>query len=94
LFAIGVRYQESADDLLRNERSSGTDGAESLTRLQRPPLPQICGVFRNAIFLDYLDADVDHLLHMKELVNADHLVARDRVGIGHIVREPMRVVKR
>lgn len=92
LFAIGVRCQESADDLLRSELSVG-DGESSGARMRRPPMSQICGVFLNAIFLDHLDADVDHLLRMNELVSADHLVARDPVAEGKAVREPMRVVK-
>jgi NTE family protein len=93
IFAIGVRCQESADGLLRSEMSLGADSEDPATRMQRPPMSQICGVFLNAIFLDHLDADVDHLLRMNELVNADHLVARDQAAEGGSVREPMRVVK-
>lgn len=84
LFAIGVRCQDSADDLLRSELSDGGHGRELL----RPPLSQICGVFMNAIFLDHLDADVDHLLRMNELVAAYPPLPRASRG----VREPMRVI--
>ena len=85
LFAIGVRCQESANDLLRSELSEDAQGRELL----RPPLSQICGVFMNAIFLDHLDADVDHLLRMNALVAAHPPTPRDR---HTAVSEPMRVI--
>ncbi|MGH8445234.1 MAG: patatin-like phospholipase family protein [Solimonas sp.] len=83
LFAIGVRCQESADSLLRSELSS--DG-ELVAELKRPPLAQVCGVFLNAIFLDHLDADLDHLRRMNALVENGIAVSRRRLS------EPMRVV--
>lgn len=86
LFAIGVRCAGSADDLLRSELSADHGAAA----LRRPPLSQICGVFMNAIFLDHLDADVDHLLRMNALV-ADH-PPTSKPG-GKSLREPMRVVE-
>jgi NTE family protein len=92
LFAIGVRCQESANDLLSSELSSGADSDASTARMRRPPMSQICGVFLNAIFLDHLDADVDHLLRMNDLVSTDHVVARDKPDTGGTPREPMRVV--
>jgi len=46
-----------------------------------PPLAQICGVFLNAIFLDHLDTDLDHLRRMNELVAAH---------AGNGAAEPMR----
>jgi len=46
-------------------------------------------VFLNAIFLDHLDADLDHLLRMNELVAAHAGTPRDDAGPS----EPMRVVK-
>ncbi|HEY0915143.1 MAG TPA: patatin-like phospholipase family protein [Solimonas sp.] len=88
LFAIGVRCQESADSLLRSEMSTAGD---VVPELHRPPLAQICGVFMNAIFLDHLDADLDHLKRMNELVAAYQQVAKGQVQPG--VSEPMRVVK-
>ena len=33
-------------------------------------MAQICGVFLNALFLDHLDADIDHLLRMNEIARA------------------------
>lgn len=84
LFAIGVRCRESADRLLRSELSADT----TAPALRRPPLSQICGVFMNAIFLDHLDADVDHLLRMNALVGPSK--ARTRPAAAG---EPMRVVE-
>ncbi|NKF22069.1 patatin [Solimonas sp. C16B3] len=84
LFAIGVRCQESADSLLRSELSAD---AELVAELQRPPLAQICGVFLNAIFLDHLDADLDHLKRMNELVRNGAVMSRSKLS------EPMRVVE-
>lgn len=90
LFAIGVRCQESADSLLRSELSTDLD---LVARLQRPPLSQICGVFLNAIFLDHLDADVDHLKRMNELVAGYQSAAHDRAPVKSKVSEPMRIVR-
>jgi len=61
LLAVGVRCQESATSLLRSEWSSD-DSFEN--DLKRPPLAQICGTLMNAIFLDHLDSDLDHLKRM------------------------------
>jgi NTE family protein len=84
VFAVGIRSARAADALARDERGdSGTAGLEAL-RLACPPLAQICGVFMNAIFLDHLDADLDHLRRMNELVAAH--------AHPHGVQEPMRVV--
>jgi NTE family protein len=87
LFAIGVRCQETADSLLRSELADTAGGLVS--ELRRPPLSQVCGVFMNAIFLDHLDADLDHLKRMNALVAATRPVlkaASDEV-------EPMRVIE-
>jgi NTE family protein len=89
LFAIGVRCRESADDLLRSELSSVEGDAP---RMRRPPLSQICGVFMNAIFLDHLDADLDHLVRMNELV-ASHVPAPTKRGDTRPRPEPMRILK-
>lgn len=91
LLAIGIRCRDTARQLTDRELSGdGDDAAAALPR--RPPLSQICGVFLNAIFLDHLDADLDHLIRMNELVSA---YTR---GAGHgpetpDVSEPMRVIE-
>ena len=56
-----------------------------------PPLAQICGVFLNAIFLDHLDTDLDHLRRMNELILAYRRDAQGTAGRPS-VSEPMRVV--
>jgi NTE family protein len=93
VLGIGVRCTAAAADLSRAELVA-QEGGESDAPLPQPPMSQICGVFLNAIFLDHLDADLDHLVRMNELVEshrsaagADELGARDAVG------EPMRVVR-
>ncbi|HVL01318.1 MAG TPA: patatin-like phospholipase family protein [Dongiaceae bacterium] len=92
LLAVGVRCQETAHSLLRSEWSSDEDFA---TELKRPPLSQICGTLMNAIFLDHLDADLDHLKRMNSFV-AEHekLVALVNAPTGDAEpdHEPMRTV--
>jgi NTE family protein len=74
LLAIGVRSSRAADALAKHEVASDHP-------LPCPPLAQICGVFLNAIFLDHLDTDLDHLRRMNELVAAH---------AGNGAAEPMR----
>jgi NTE family protein len=84
VFAIGIRSARAADALARDEvGDSGTTGLDA-PRVLTPPLAQICGVFMNAIFLDHLDADLDHLRRMNDLIAAH--------SHPEGVREPMRVV--
>jgi NTE family protein len=90
LLAIGVRCQETADNLLRAELASETE--QHVARVRRPPLSQICGVFLNAIFLDHLDADLDHLVRMNELVAA-YEAAGSSPEISRRLPEPMRIVE-
>lgn len=85
LLAIGVRCATAADDLLRAEL------ADAPMEMQRPPLSQILGVFMNAIFLDHLDADLDHLKRMNDLISAYPPKVLDKPlrALG----EPMRLVR-
>jgi NTE family protein len=88
LLAIGVRCANAADDLLRTELSDGSITEQE--HMQRPPLSQILGVFMNAIFLDHLDSDLEHLKRMNDLISA---YPSDRLGKPtHSIREPMRMV--
>jgi NTE family protein len=41
--------------------------------MKRPPLAQVFGVTLNAIFLDHLDTDLDHLNRINELIRAYHV---------------------
>ena len=67
LIAVGVRSSRAADTLAMEEAGTALGLSRSLLP---PPLAQVCGVFMNAIFLDHLDADLDHLHRMNELVAA------------------------
>jgi NTE family protein len=78
LLAIGVRSTRAADTLARAEAGGG---------IASPPLAQVCGVFLNAIFLDHLDTDLDHLHRMNELIHA-----LGQGGAETPMSEPMRLV--
>ena len=67
VFAVGVRSSRAADTLASEESGSAASSGASGLRLPCPPLAQVCGVFLNAIFLDHLDTDLDHLRRMNEL---------------------------
>lgn len=68
ILAVGVRSTKAAASLAHEERGGAAPSVDEGTALACPPLSQICGVFFNAIFLDHLDADVEHLLRMNELI--------------------------
>ncbi len=90
LFAISVRCQESANSLMRSELSTHDD---YVTQLQRPPLSQICGTLMNAIFLDHLDADIDHLNRMNNFVAAYQELEKKLPTEQQELSEPMRIVR-
>lgn len=91
LLAVGVRCQESANSLLRSEWTQDEDFA---AKLRRPPLSQILGTLMNAIFLDHLDADLDHLKRMNSFVTEHEKLASlvDLVEDSDPDHEPMRIV--
>lgn len=91
LLAVGVRCQESANSLLRTEWSSDDDFASDL---RRPPLSQICGTLMNAIFLDHLDSDLEHLKRMNSFVAEHEKLASlvDMLEEPDSDHEPMRIV--
>ena len=94
VMAIGVRSQRAAESLQREELGAAEEIGTTGTILC-PPLAQVCGVFLNAIFLDHLDSDLDHLKRMNELILAYHPeVDRSEAprSIGSAVSEPMRLV--
>jgi len=93
LLAIGIRSSRAADALSREELDVAEEAGASGSLLVCPPLAQICGVFLNAIFLDHLDSDLDHLRRMNELIRAyegaeDHPVPPKPPTVS----EPMRIV--
>lgn len=94
IFAVGIRCQSSADALSRAELHTDEEGHAGLGPIPRPPLAQICGVFLNAIFLDHLDTDLDHLRRMNELIaNGHHANGNGRRKRGATVQEPMRTIQ-
>jgi NTE family protein len=68
VLSVGVRSSRAADALAREEQGAVPEADDGPPRLPCPPLAQVTGVFLNAIFLDHLDADVDHLQRMNEIV--------------------------
>jgi NTE family protein len=94
IFAIGIRSSHAADTLARDEARGAADASRD--HRQCPPLAQVCGVFMNAIFLDHLDTDLDHLRRMNELLaatNVAHLATpRRESGTAAPAVEPMKPV--
>jgi NTE family protein len=70
VFAIGVRCSAAAAALQKAELSTNEPQGTAWREPIEPPMAQICGVFLNALFLDHLDADIDHLLRMNEIARA------------------------
>ena len=70
IFAIGVRCSSAAAALQQAELAVDEVGS---AHAAEPAIAQICGVFLNALFLDHLDADLEHLTRMNELVAAGNL---------------------
>lgn len=94
VFAVGIRCQSSADALSRAELRAGEESHGGAGSIVRPPLAQICGVFLNAIFLDHLDTDLDHLLRMNELIGANgNGNGNGRRKRAAAVSEPMRRIE-
>jgi NTE family protein len=85
LLSIGVRSGRAADALAREEAGAGPGPEAGPPKLPCPPLAQVIGVFLNAIFLDHLDADLDHLERMNEIVAAGR---REIAG----AKEPIRPI--
>jgi NTE family protein len=94
VFAIGVRSQTAAARLSHAEL--GPVASDEAQRIAAPPLAQICGVFLNAIFLDHLDTDLDHLKRMNELIlsyQETAASAADGAPLATTLSEPMRLVE-
>lgn len=89
VLAIGIRCRQSEEELTTEELSAEGGGR---TTPPQPPLAQICGTFLNAIFLDHLDADLDHLIRMNDMVSAYTDGATQPPELPQL-REPMRVVQ-
>jgi len=95
IFAVGVRSSTAAQALTDVELGRSQRWNAKRTTLLRPPLSQICGVFLNAIFLDHLDSDLDHLRRMNELIavyQRDDPSPESSAPVGVSPSEPMRQV--
>jgi NTE family protein len=95
ILAVGVRSQRAAEALSREELATAEETGAAEAVLPSPPLAQVCGVFLNAIFLDHLDADLDHLRRMNELILAyggELDGRRPTRPAAAPVSEPMRLV--
>jgi NTE family protein len=93
VLAVGIRSSRAADALSREELGVAEEAGTQGPGVVCPPLAQVCGVFLNAIFLDHLDTDLDHLRRMNELIRAyggDH--GGTAPAAGAVVSEPMRIV--
>ena len=86
ILSIGVRSSRAADALAREEVGAVPASDDGPPSLPCPPLAQITGVFLNAIFLDHLDTDLDHLVRMNEIVASGQRDAAARAS------EPIRPV--
>ncbi len=86
ILSVGVRSSRAADTLAREEAGAAASPGEGPPQLACPPLAQITGVFLNAIFLDHLDADLDHLTRMNEIVASGQRESSARAS------EPIRSV--
>ena len=92
ILAVGVRSQRAADTLSREELATAEEAGAAGPVLPCPPLAQVCGVFLNAIFLDHLDADLDHLRRMNELVPESRAPGTSASPPPTAASEPMRIV--
>jgi NTE family protein len=94
VLAIGIRSQRAAEALSRAETLASERTVNASGTVSEPPLAQICGVFLNAIFLDHLDTDFDHLNRMNELIIAygGDASTPKAPASGVSISEPMRVV--
>jgi len=78
IMAIGVRSQV-ADENRKTSQSKAT----------RPPIAQVLGVALNAIFLDSLDSDVEHLERMNSILSS----IKEKYGALPKVDEPMDIIE-
>ena len=75
ILSVGVRCSSAAAALQQAETAIDEPGTARVAEPAEPPIAQICGVFLNALFLDHLDADLDHLNRMNELLEAGGIPA-------------------
>jgi NTE family protein len=92
--AIGIRSLRAAEALSHEELGAPDEPDVRGPRIVCPPLAQVCGVFLNAIFLDHLDSDLDHLRRMNELIRVYASASAHAASPNEtVVSEPMRTVE-
>lgn len=89
VFAIGIRSQRASEETTQADLGGGKRPV-----MRRPPvLAEILGVALNSIFLDHLDADLDHLVRMNELImHYVHSGSAVSSPPRDAVKTPMRIV--
>ncbi len=93
ILAVGVRSSRAATVLAHEEAGGSAAIQDEAALLSCPPLAQVCGVFFNAIFLDHLDADVEHLRRMNSLLATQMAGATPDAGGEGAPKEAMRRVE-
>jgi NTE family protein len=73
LLAIGVKSKRNAMALIDAEPRALATSDELKKEPQAPPVAQVIGVILNAIFLDHLDTDVEHLERINEMLRKQNV---------------------
>jgi NTE family protein len=68
LFAIGIRVQKNFEARAHDELFQNPDAEPAKLVMKAPPLAQVIGIALNAIFLDHLDSDLEHLERMNSVM--------------------------
>ena len=84
ILAIGVRYKKGVEEQLEKRSEIRTEDQ----RHHQPALAQVLGVTFNAIFLDHLDSDVEHLIRLNNIIRSSGLLSRAFIDL----KEPMNIV--
>ncbi len=87
ILAIGIRSHQAAEDRLSAEMMQ-VAAENGFYTMEEPPMAQVIGILLNAIFLDHLDTDLEHLHRMNKL-----LQNFDPNAPGQGLSEPMRQVQ-
>jgi NTE family protein len=88
VFAIGIRSHVAAVNRPYEHQLLG-EKKDNRFIMRRPPLAQVMGITLNAIFLDHLDTDLDHLKRMNDLLRAYGPAAIENTEL----KEPMRAIE-
>jgi NTE family protein len=84
ILAIGLRSESNG-----KSPPSGISTSNTKKVIPQPTLAQVIGVSLNAIFLDHLDADVEHLVRLNQIITSSGLAENTLDGIS----EPIKIVE-